>query len=347
MGIRIGSPFWLEDGRTITWLTFIGNRLSNITSATVIQLGVSVELDITSRNWTDWKATGWYSEGVFYNSTEEFESAVMSGAFKRPDPVVDGEWTSTDRRGDSMPLDDQPPPAPVARGSPRYTIDEKENYVSWMDFSFYLGISDLLGVGLFDIQYKKNRIMYELSLQEALTAYTGSEPFANQATLFDTEAGFGTSFVSLVKGYDCPEYATYLPATVADRNTTKTQPNAICIFEFDESYPLRRHTVPIVSPYSAVAKNIAFTVRTISAVGNYDFLVEYNFYYDGSLEVSVRASGYISAAYWDGNGEYGFKIHDNLSGSMHDHTMTFKADIDILGENNSVQKITFVPVTTT
>ena len=34
-----------------------------------------------------------------------------------------------------------------------------------------------------------------------------------------------------------------------------------------------------------------------------------------------------------------------LSGSMHDHILTFKADIDIAGTNNTMAKHTFVPVT--
>lgn len=92
-----------------------------------------------------------------------------------------------------------------------------------------------------------------------------------------------------------------------------------------------------------MTKNIAFTVRSISTIGNYDFITSYNFYLDGTMEVSVRASGYIQAAFFAANEEYGFKIHDNLSGSLHDHVLTFKADFDILGEKNSLQKVEFVP----
>lgn len=65
------------------------------------------------------------------------------------------------------------------------------------------------------------------------------------------------------------------------------------------------------------------------------------------MTVSVRASGYIQSGYAAKNEEYGFNIHDNLSGSMHDHVLTFKADFDILGENNSLQKVEFVPTTET
>lgn len=74
-------------------------------------------------------------------------------------------------------------------------------------------------------------------------------------------------------------------------------------------------------------------------------MFSYNFFLDGSIEVSVRASGYIHGGFSANNEEYGWKIHDNLSGSIHDHVLTYKADIDVLGEKNSLQKVEFVPAT--
>jgi primary-amine oxidase len=117
------------------------------------------------------------------------------------------------------------------------------------------------------------------------------------------------------------------------------------MFEADANYPMRRHFAVALN-YASAAKNIVFTVRWIATVGNYDYLFDYNFFYDGSIEVSVRASGYISAAYYAGNDEYGFRIHESLSGSLHDHVMTFKADLDMVGQKNSVQKVEIVPITT-
>jgi primary-amine oxidase len=87
-------------------------------------------------------------------------------------------------------------------------------------------------------------------------------------------------------------------------------------------------------------------VRSVSTVGNYDYMTSYEFHYDGSIQVSVRASGYIQGSdsvnatnAWD----YGFKIRDYLSGSMHDHVLNFKADVDILGTKNTLFKTEFVP----
>ncbi|KAJ4370723.1 hypothetical protein N0V83_005244 [Neocucurbitaria cava] len=338
-------PFWDEDGRVIAWAAFYGVPTSGLGSPTLLALGVSVRLDLTGRNWQDWKATGWYSLGKYYESTDQFRNATFSGTFQKPQPNVDGNWTSTDKHGDPLPLDELPPPVSVAQGTPRFKLDTNEDYVSWMDFSFYFSVSRDVGLSLFDIQYKGQRLAYELSLQEAVTLYTGSEPFASQATFFDTVDGLGSSLVTLVRGYDCPSHATYLNATYSEGNTTKTQADAICVFEFDAGYPIRRHSYP--TNYASVAKNIMFTVRTISTVGNYDFMIEYQFFYDGAIEVSVRASGFISATYWDGNGDYGFHIHDYLSGSLHDHVLTFKADLDVLGRANTLQKVELAPESTT
>lgn len=72
-------------------------------------------------------------------------------------------------------------------------------------------------------------------------------------------------------------------------------------------------------------------------------MFSYEFYLDGSIQVQVRASGYIRGQHYLGNEEYGYRIHDALSGSMHDHTLNFKADFDIVGTANTAQLTTFVP----
>ncbi|KAF2269570.1 amine oxidase catalytic domain-containing protein [Lojkania enalia] len=343
LSFRLGTPLWEENGHLISWASITGSRVSKISSETLLPYGVFTRIDFTSNNWEEWAATGWFTGGRFYSSTDDFREAVFSDGFKKPQPNVDGPWTSTDKQGEAPPLDKLPPPVPASQGQKRFWLDKEQNYVSWMDFSFYFSFSMDIGLSLYNIQYKNKRLIYELSLQEAFTHYTGSEPFASQTTFWDTGSGMGLSSFPLVKGYDCPSYATYLGATFSMNDNTMTRDDAICIFEHDAGYPIRRHgSFP---QYTSVAKNIIFTVRTISTVGNYDYLIDYNFFYDGAIEVSVRLSGYISAEYWDGNEEYGFHIHDYLSGSLHDHVLTFKADFDILGEKNSVQKVKLEPVT--
>ena len=90
--------------------------------------------------------------------------------------------------------------------------------------------------------------------------------------------------------------------------------------------------------YVTATKNIALELRYVSTVGNYDYSFSYIWYQDGSLETIVRASGYIQSAFPIKNEDYGYKIHDQLSGSMHDHVLNFKADFDIMGTSNTMVK---------
>lgn len=83
--------------------------------------------------------------------------------------------------------------------------------------------------------------------------------------------------------------------------------------------------------------------RAYQLIISYDYEFDYTFFLDGTLEVLVRASGYIQSAYYANNTDYGYNIHENLSGSMHDHILTFKADIDIAGVNNTMTKHVFEP----
>jgi primary-amine oxidase len=73
---------------------------------------------------------------------------------------------------------------------------------------------------------------------------------------------------------------------------------------------------------------------------------------DGTLEIKVRASGFIFAAFYSANdtkGEefYGHRIEKALSSSMHDHVINFKADIDVAGVANDFVRMKIEPKTTT
>ena len=194
-----------------------------------------------------------------------------------------------------------------------------------VDFTFFISVGPS-GIALHDIRFQGERIIYELSMQEALAHYAGPDRAQTYASYLDVGVGF-TEF-SLIPGYDCPAYATYT--------------GAFCLFEYPKDFPMNRRSD---SFYYHATKNIAFMVRSISTVGNYDYQTTYEFYYDGSIQVLVRASGYIQASdvVTDDAWEYGFHIREGLSGSMHDHVLNFKLDLDVHGTKNSLFKTEFVP----
>ena len=198
---------------------------------------------------------------------------------------------------------------------------------------------------LHDITYKGERIIYELGLQEAVAHYAStSDPFQASNAYLDSEYGFGQFTWQLVSGFDCPAYATYLNTSYYTGETTHTHPSSICLFEFDTGYPIQRHTTPL---YVSITKNIAFIIRSVSTIGNYDYMFEYEFYLDGSIHVTVRASGYIQSSFWTSNmgDQDGFHIHDHLAGSMHEHVLNYKLDLDVAGTANSLVKSALVPTT--
>ena len=200
---------------------------------------------------------------------------------------------------------------------------------------------------LHNIKYKGERIVYELGLQEAVAHYASrTDPFQASNAYLDSEYGFGETTFQLVSGFDCPAYAAYLNTSFYAGETSHTHPNSICLFEFDTAYPIQRHTA---APYVSVTKNIMFIVRSVATVGNYDYVFDYEFYLDGSIRTTVRASGYIQSSFWTTNmtNADGFHIHDHLAGSMHDHVLNFKLDLDVAGTANSVVKSALVPVTET
>lgn len=132
----------------------------------------------------------------------------------------------------------------------------------------------------------------------------------------DSYYGFGPYAFQLRKGYDCPAYATYLNTSFYVSETTHTHIDSLCLFEFDADFPMQRHA----SNYVSTTKNVYFTLRSVSTVGNYDYMfrlvptlclhvtvlimASYSFFLDGSISVEVRAFGYIQSAYYANNHDW-------------------------------------------
>lgn len=297
-----------------------------------------------------WVVSAWFYNGVLYADAAGLRAAIREPGFLRTPPNVDGAWTDTEDLSPQQPYHGGaalPPPVSVQPLGPRYRLDRAERFVSWFGFEFYLTSTQATGVGLYDIRFRGERVMYELKIEEALAIYAGDDPMAGGQEFLDTFFGMGTMAFELVPGYDCPAYAEYLSSELHRAGRTEVLPNNICIFEFTSDALLSRHT----AQYSVTAsRNTYLTVRSVSTVGNYDYTIDYVFYLDGAVEVKVRASGYIYGAFYANNpvkneDEYGHRIHDALSSSMHDHVISFKADLDVAGSANDFVRMAVEPTT--
>lgn len=120
--------------------------------------------------------------------------------------------------------------------------------------------------------FKGDRIIYELSPQEAMAQYSGSDPHQATTVWLDRAFGMGGTVRELMLNYDCPADALLLNATVHEAGSS-TRKNAICVFENEKHIPLSRHTEAGHKNVMGAVKGYELVVRSISSVGNYDYIV--------------------------------------------------------------------------
>ncbi|KAF3766181.1 amine oxidase catalytic domain-containing protein [Cryphonectria parasitica EP155] len=333
----------LEADLVVGWIQFFRPGRGS-SGRTLLPQGLYARVD-ASKEVSQWEVSEWWYNGQMFDDVDHLRSAIKAPDFLRTEPNVDGPWTDTEDF-DSHPTGRElPPPVSIQPLGPRYRLDRAERFVSWFGFEFYFTSTQATGVSLFDIRFKGERVMYELSLQEALAHYAGDDPMAGGQEFLDTFFGMGTNAFELVPGYDCPAYADYLDSELHRSGRTEKLANNICLFEFTSDYLLARHTA---QHSVTVSRNTFLTLRSVSTVGNYDYTIDYNFYLDGAIEVKVRASGYIYGAFFannpfKNNDEYGHRIHDALSSSLHDHVISFKADLDVAGTANDMVRLAVEP----
>jgi primary-amine oxidase len=120
-------------------------------------------IDITGRNPDRWFVLGVLYNNIFYPSAAEFRAAWEKPGFEKLAKTVDGEFGGNTRRGEELPLETLPAPASVELAK-RYSVDKDNNYVSWMDFTFYMAFDRDNGLRFHDLKYKQERIIYELGM---------------------------------------------------------------------------------------------------------------------------------------------------------------------------------------
>ena len=339
-------PTYIKNGTIEYWISFM--RPGPHSSAwSILPQGLYAKVQTSNKRHDDWTIIEWYYSGVFYATADELRHAMRQPGFEKAGKNLDGDWTEIEDFDAAPPGRELPPPVMIQPSGARYSLDKKEGYVSWMGFEFYIASSQTTGPALFDIKFNGDSVMYELGLQEAMAHYAGDDPIQGGQEFLDTFFGMGKYAFELVPGYDCPAYADYLSTTYHISEQPWTNPNGICVFEYTADHLLQRHT----SQYQvSLSRQTYLVVRSVSTVGNYDYTIDYTFYLDGTIEVKVRASGFIFAAFFNtadagSKDKYGYRVHDAAATSMHDHVINFKADLDIVGPSNSFVRVAIEPTT--
>ncbi|XP_031690079.1 membrane primary amine oxidase-like [Oncorhynchus kisutch] len=324
-----GMPRGVKSGERQTWISFF----RDLSGMYIHPVGLEVLINHESTNASLWSVKRLLYNGQYFDSVEDLLKQYDDGKVTK---IV---YKSVQNYA-SLKLKSKPtglsPQQFYAQGK-RFSV--KNNHVMYLEWSFAFGLSSLTGMRVFDVRFKGERIAYEVSVQEAMSVYGSITPGMILTKFLDSSIGIGRFAHELVRGVDCPYAATYIDTfRYIDVSAPQRFRNSICLFEHNTGRPLRRHFSDFFSNSYGGMVNSALVFRTITAIGNYDYLWDFIFYQSGSVEAKVHATGYISSSFnVDGNLKYGHQVAENTIGNIHTHFINFKVDLDVLGVENVFQ----------
>ena len=233
-------------------------------------------------------------------------------------------------------------------GGPSFEINGHE--LSWQKWQFHYRVDPRLGPVVSLARYQDDgdlrSVLYQGSLSEIFIPYMDPDVGWSFRTYLDAgETGVGRLAVVLQPGLDCPSNAVFFDATFADdTGRPYTQVNAACVFERYAGDVAWRH-YEAVNGASNVRPRTDLVVRSISAIGNYDYIFDWVFRQDGTITVDVGATGVPqvkavgSRSVTDGSGgvdtAFGHLVAERTVATNHDHFFSFRLDLDVDGRQNT------------
>ena len=336
------APMGFTGDDRYTWIFFI-RQLTGEYSHT---LDLHLLIDHSGADVKKWKILQVIYNNQTFDSVDELVDEYKKGTIRKikiPSPVGKGPlFSSYERRGDPQPVKPMRGPELYEPDGKRYTVNGRHvNYMSW---SFDFRMDSNSGMQIYDIKFNGERIIYEISLQEAAATYAGYYPNPSWNNFLDGSWRMGMSSFELVRGVDCPDTATFFDLVhMSGADIPLTFHNAVCVFELNTGMPLRRHYdnnfMGGYRFYGGMADQV-LVLRSISTVYNYDYVFDFIFYQNGVIEVKVSASGYIFGSFYDSNAEpYGYKLYEHFFSGTHDHLINYKVDLDVGGRKNSYETV--------
>ncbi len=229
---------------------------------------------------------------------------------------------------------------------PGFEIDGFQ--VRWQNWRFHLRPDQRVGAVLSLVRYQEEpgaperSVMYQGYLSELFVPYMDPSFGWYRRNFIDVGEFMAGGFAkALLRGRDCPDYATYVDTVISnDKGRPSTLPDTICVYERETGDPAWRHWAAEM-PDSRKSRDLV--VRVGAVVGNYDYLLDWIFRQDGSIEVRVGTTGILEVkAVEDKNAlhakpkadAYGRFVDRNIVAVNHDHYFSYRLDLDIDGTAN-------------
>ena len=318
-----------------TMESVFGVRASGDGCAAVEQLQAAVVplefiAHATDAALTAWRITGWWFDGRYFGSVAELAASVPRAPADAAPPTGPPPDTGPQflaprpgpKRGAAQPLG----PLPYEPYGRRFTLSAATSpRVAWLGWEVTIGYKATSGPRFWDVRFKGERILYELSMQEiscgelcgwcangrggkniwgAVRAaipptlthphpsdFGAMDPVMSDSLFLDSAWGLGAAFRELAHGRDCP-----LNAAFADTHSfwggegaARTHPNSVCVFERDPGAPAAKHYDSLNGYYESV-RGGELVVR-LAPEGFYEHVVDLVLSVDGTLRVDVTKAG--------------------------------------------------------
>ena len=211
------------------------------------------------------------------------------------------------------------------------------NELRWLDWSMRLGFTWREGLVLHRVGIDGRPVAHRMSFAEMVVPYRDPGEDHYRRTAFDIgEWGLGFMTTSLSLGCDCLGEITYVDAVLHDSaGEPYTIENAICIHEEDDGV-LWKHVDERAG--SEVRRSRRLVVSFHATVANYEYLVYWRFYQDGTIECEVRATGIMVTSHYEGDTAppYGTVVDDHTYAPTHQHFIVARLDMEVDGPANTV-----------
>jgi len=213
--------------------------------------------------------------------------------------------------------------------------------LSWQNWRMRIGFNHREGLVLHEVGFhdagRLRPVAHRLSFAEMIVPYRDATVDHYRRTAFDIgEWGLGFMTTSLALGCDCLGEITYLDAVVHDTaGEPRTIRNAICIHEEDDGV-LWKHVDHVSGAEVRRARRLVVSFHV--TVANYEYLVYWRFYQDGSIECEVRATGIMVTSSFPGARQppCGTLVDERTYAPFHQHFIVARLDLDVDGPANTV-----------
>ena len=234
---------------------------------------------------------------------------------------------------------------------PSWTVDGHK--LEWQGWHMRVGWTQREGLVLYEIGYEDDgevrTIMDRASCAEMAVPYGSQNRNDRFKNALDVgEYNIGRLAKSLTNGCDCLGHMHYWDAVM---NTADGEPNvlenAICLHEEDNGTLWERSDWRTGN--AEVRRRRRLVVSFVAAVGNYDYIFNWYFYQDASMEIEVRLTG-INSVSAVAPGEdpqgYGELLAPQLNGPIHQHFFNFRLDMNVDDGPNTLYRVENQPVST-